>query len=996
MRKKEEQEDEKKNEVIYRLPRIILGVLLILIGVLCFTNAEPFSRFLKWVSVFIFGVLFFVMGLAFMAVGIFFIAIPYKSKKEEKVKIPWLDITMGLLTFFSISVLLSSNDSFSNLTIENFSSTYDRLMSECAPSGYFVELPSRVSHVGGGYIPTLFVAFGNSMGMGLIGTRVLFGIILAVSLIVLLRHPFMALSKSIVAVRKEQARSNIVPPSIERESNEIEEEDEPIDATIDWKKDEEGEDEQEEKKEYEYASEPDVTVYKFGTSEETHRNFFKGVRLEEDEDEYEDSYEEPKPIIKSMDEEEAQEQETFDEKPKDVYVEPRHYEAVKETPIQKIAEPVKEDEPEFKDKEKVIVEDTSNEADVVEEVIEKPIEVEQPKYVENKPSYETKNVIVDKEDIEEYESAEDYKDEQEDEYEQPQIDDSKTAKVVYDGYQPTQTDSQIEEDRTQQQSMVGERKSTPAMQTSFTLDPYADEEDEDEDEEIEQRKEVKPVVVEPIIVTNSKKYVLPDNTLLRDYDSQEAYDRILQADYDIGYRINKFFKDSGIKAESSGFDIGASVTCFHVTLKPGVKMANIENALPNLSVELDGNNSVRFLPVITGKRFSGIEVGNPVSMTVPFKTIYDELMNKDPKCEQKLLIPLGKDVFGRIHAVQLNKLPHLLVAGSTGSGKSVFIHSIIFSILMRTYPNEVKFMLVDPKKVEFARYNDMPHLFCPIITETDQAEVALNKMVDEMERRYKLFMDAHCVNFETYAEYCKSHPNAEKIPYIVVIIDEFADLMSSSSDGSAEKNVGRLGAKARASGIHMIIATQRPSTAVISGDIKTNIPARVGLMVSSSVDSRVILDEIGAEKLMGRGDLLAKIPGEKESLRCQSSYISDGEMNDVLEYLKKRAIPMYNSDFLSLNSQPPADDLLGDVNSNKSLYERLKNDPGYIQAKKIVKDSHKANSSYLCRVQQISFNKACNYLDAMEYEGIVVKVANGKRVLASDWLGDDDTTEQNI
>lgn len=998
MKKREEKSESGRDQRLYRLPRIILGVLLILLGVLCFTNADPFSRFLKWVSVFVFGVLFFVMGLALMAVGIYLIAFPYSSERKL-VKHSWIDISMAILAFFSLSVLISSNDSFKSLTVSNFSETYDRLMSECAPSGFYVEMPSRISHVGAGYIPTLFVSFGNSMGMGLLGTRILFGIILAFSIIVILRHPMMALSKSIVSFRREQAKSNIVPPTIERTRDDYVE-DEPLDATIDWRP------EEEEEPENTPIEEPDVTVYNYGFNKDNRRkSTFKGVDLEEEEEEYmarraprvEEKVEEAQ--------EEVQEEAMEDTKP----VEPKRIEPVVES------EPVYEETASVQEEiHEEVVEEEKDETEIVdsyEEEEEVPTKTEpEPVQIEEKveplqqpaPTYEThNNVILDEEDDDsEYANypVDTYTEDEDEVVVNPVQNDrieptQRADRVVYDGYQSTQTDDEIEEEKTTASSSQDKKPSAP-LQTSFTLDTKFDEDEDDvEEEKVERKEEVKPVVVEPMIVSGSKRYVLPDISLLRDYDSHEAYDKILTADYDIGYRINKFFRDTGIKAESSGFDIGASVTCFHVTLKPGVKMANIENVLPNLSVELDGNNSVRFLPVITGKRFSGIEVGNPVSMTVPFKTIYGKIMDEDPRCDKKLLIPLGQDVFGRIHTVQLNKLPHLLVAGSTGSGKSVFIHSIIFSILMRTYPNEVKFMLIDPKKVEFARYNDMPHLFCPIITETDQAEAALTKMVDEMERRYKLFMEAKCVNFEGYAEYCKSHPSAEKIPYIIVIIDEFADLMSSSSDGSAEKNVGRLGAKARASGIHMIIATQRPSTAVISGDIKTNIPARVGLMVSSSVDSRVILDEVGAEKLMGRGDLLAKIPGEKETLRCQSAYLSDEEMNDVLEYLKARAIPMYNSDFMSLNADAPADDLVGDLNSTKSLYERLKNDPGYGQAKKIVKDSHKANASYLCRVQSISFNKACNYLDAMEYEKIIVKVGNGKRVLASDWFGDDEATE---
>lgn len=1018
MKKRVEKETTQRRDILNRVPRIILGVLLIVIGILCFTNGDPLSRYLKWVSVYIFGVLFFVMGFAFMGAGVYFLVVP---REKGKRKINWLDLLAMFLAFFSLSVLISSSEAFRDLTTPSFTSTYSNLMSQSSPNGFYVELPDRISLVGGGFFATLFVSFGNSMGMGLVGTRVIYWIVLLLSLIFLLRYPALTMSKAVVRIKEEQKRSRFDAPEVTRKE-------EPKREGIHTPSEEVVQATPKTNASYNFPSAnesyvlEDYATPKPATSKKPYRSNVDSSKVENTSQNsmvqdvgpifgkvesnkprsfpQEDTYapntstkyknnperkeevhavttkpqlpREETSVIREMDETPIEEVKRFEPKVEEVNLSTIKTVEVHDKKEQKVEDvspvPVRKEEPKIKETASKVEHVAPTSAQENNDAYQQPTPVEPKPISSNNASYA---------------------------YAKPVIEEVRLPPKVIntDGFTSLQTDEQIREDQKKAEINLSNRKPIETKTTSFALPKIMEEDKSGPEPYREVDNDPKPiekiVPIQPIVYTSSKKYVLPDDSLLKDYDNTQALEEIQRKALDIGYQLNKFFKEFGIKAHSENYNIGASVTCFHIHLEPGLKMASIENVLPNLSVALNGNSSVRFLKVIPGKNFSGIEVGNPISMTVAFKECYDYLMNMDPKCKMKLLFPLGQDVFGNIKVAQLDKLPHLLVAGSTGSGKSVFVHSIILSMIMRTYPNEVKFMLIDPKKVEFAKYADMPHLFCPIITETDQAEVALNKMVVEMDRRFELFRKAQVVNFEQYNEYCKSHSSAEKFPLVVVIIDEFADLMSSASDGSAAVNVGRLAAKARASGIHLIVATQRPSTNVISGDIKNNIPARISLLVSSSTDSRVILDDMGAENLVGRGDLLAKIPGSKETLRCQSPFVSENEISAVLDYLKARAKPVYNPDFIALDAVPAADDYSGEAGA-ANILERVKNDPLYEKAKEIVADSRKASANFLSKAMNISYLKASNYLDAMDSEGYTKRYANGRRVLASDLENTDD------
>lgn len=933
MKNKNGLDDKQRRDILNRAPRWILGALLILIGILCFTNGDVFSRFLKWVSIYLFGVFFFVPSCACFAGGVFLLAAP---KEKVKRKIPWLDVSVAILAFFCLAVLLSSGDEFASLRVSSFTEQYSNLMAQSAPDGYFVSLPDRIGRVGGGFFASLTVSLGNSIGLGLVGTRWIFGLLFAFFALVLLRHPALALSRTVSRIRQEQKRSKVGVPKVDRKeesdgrrpsyANSSASSDAfddvivpPVSTPSVSKVGDVG------KKKAEAPSNiPPV----FGTdSVESER---KAARGEAVSDILVERVKKPEPKVESVDlsalGRESSSSFSMEVTPKKEVDEAR---AEPRKPSTSYFDPVPA--PKAPAEEPV---GYGSEAMAKPFVSTNPLSLQKPRVING------------------------------------------------DGFTTLQTDEQIAEDRRRAEENQMARKSEGPSTTSYVLPKIeANSSKQVVEEPVDGtpkpiRKEIPSI---PVVYTSSKKYVLPDEQLLMDYDNSAVLEQLKKKDLEIAYQLNSFLSAYNIKAQSEGFDIGAAVTCFHIHMEPGVKMNAIDNVIQNLSVELGGNNSVRFLPVIPGKRFSGIEVGNPVSMTVPFKECYAYLMQLDPKCHQKLLIPLGKDVFGNIRVTQLDKLPHLLVAGSTGSGKSVFVHSVIMAVLMRTYPNEVKFLLIDPKKVEFARYNDMPHLFCPIVTEAEQAEVALSKMVDEMERRFSLFMKTGVVNIADYNEYCKGRSSMEKLPLIVVVIDEFADLMSTS-EGTALESVKRLAAKARAAGIHLIVATQRPSVSVINGDIKNNIPARIALMVSSYQDSRVILGENGAEQLVGKGDLLAKIPGIKETLRCQSSYISDAEMKGVLDYLRERAKPVYNPEFLSLDAVLAADNYSGSEGS-KNLLERLRGDPAYEEAKKAVLQSGKPTTNYLTRAMGISWNRANDFLLAMDAEGVTKKLPNGRHAI---------------
>lgn len=422
------------------------------------------------------------------------------------------------------------------------------------------------------------------------------------------------------------------------------------------------------------------------------------------------------------------------------------------------------------------------------------------------------------------------------------------------------------------------------------------------------------------------------------------------------------FASFGIKVTVERAEIGPSVTKYEVKPAVGVRVNRISNLSDDLALALAAKD-VRIEAPIPGKSLIGIEVPNSDIATVSFRELWEQ---SQTKAENFLEIPLGKAVNGTARAFDLSKMPHLLVAGSTGSGKSVAVNGIIASILMKARPDQVKFMMVDPKMVELSVYNDIPHLLIPVVTNPRKASKALQKVVDEMENRYELFAKVGVRNiagFNAKVEEFNSQSEYKQIPLplIVVIVDELADLMMVASK-EVEDAIIRLGQKARAAGIHMILATQRPSVDVISGLIKANVPSRVAFAVSSGTDSRTILDENGAEKLLGRGDMLFKPIDENHPVRLQGSFISDDDVERIVNFIKAQADADYDESF-----DP------GEVSENEGEFSDgdAGGDPLFEEAKSLVIETQKASASMIQRRLSVGFNRATRLMEELEMAGVI-------------------------
>lgn len=423
-----------------------------------------------------------------------------------------------------------------------------------------------------------------------------------------------------------------------------------------------------------------------------------------------------------------------------------------------------------------------------------------------------------------------------------------------------------------------------------------------------------------------------------------------------GGTIEQTLHDFGVNATLVNVTKGPSVTRYELEPAPGVKVNKIQNLAEDIALKL-AVSSVRIEP-IPGKAAIGIEVPSKTSQPVSFRSIVDCPEVKNAK--GKLAIGLGKDISGHVVVADLTKMPHLLIAGSTGSGKSVCINTIICSLLYKAAPDEVKLILVDPKVVELTNYNGIPHLLTPVVTGPKQAASALHWAVVEMERRYSLFAKTQVRKIDDYNKLVQP---GEKLPFIVVIIDELSDLMMVAAV-DVEDAILRLAQKARAAGIHLILATQRPSVDVLTGTIKANIPSRIAFAVSSQIDSRTILDTSGAEKLLGKGDMLFFPTGENKPIRVQGAFIADDELNRVVDFIKAEAIPT------TYHQEVTTQELNGEKDSKKENSED-EEDELFQDAVEAVMDAHQASSSMLQRKFRIGYTRAARLVDAMEEKGIV-------------------------
>lgn len=469
-----------------------------------------------------------------------------------------------------------------------------------------------------------------------------------------------------------------------------------------------------------------------------------------------------------------------------------------------------------------------------------------------------------------------------------------------------------------------------------------------------------PVFEEEISVFDDFDYVLPPLDLLVDYQQSNNSQRLLVSAKSQARKLEDTFKNFDVKAKVQEVHIGPSVTRFEILPNVGVKVSKILNLTDDIALALAAKG-IRIEAPIPGKSAIGIEVPNPKQTLVTFKEIVKEVPQKQQK--EKLLMVLGRDISGKTVYSPLNKMPHLLVAGATGSGKSVCINTIICSILMRSTPNEVKMLMIDPKKVELNGYNGIPHLLAPVVTDPRLASLALKKVVSEMEYRYELFSQSGTRNIEGYNEYVKQYNETQEtpkpfLPFIVVIIDELADLMMVASK-EVEECIMRLTQMARAAGIHLIIATQRPSVDVITGVIKANIPSRIAFGVSSAVDSRTIIDMPGAEKLLGKGDMLFLPMGASNPTRVQGAFISDEEVVRIVEFIKSQ-----------VEHEEIKQDFLENIEQAQNESQAM-DDPLMKEVLAYIVETKKVSASLLQRRFRIGYNRAARIVDDLEASGLI-------------------------
>ena len=437
--------------------------------------------------------------------------------------------------------------------------------------------------------------------------------------------------------------------------------------------------------------------------------------------------------------------------------------------------------------------------------------------------------------------------------------------------------------------------------------------------------------------------------------------------------LKNVFHDFNIEGHVVTAHVGPAVTQYEMEIKAGTKLSKILGINREIALALAAKD-VRIQAPIPGKKTVGIEIPNAQTAMVSVREILESIKPEDD--DKKLLVAFGQDIMGNSVTWQINKTPHMLVAGSTGSGKSVCINSLIVSMLMRAKPDEVKLVLVDPKKVELSMYNGVPHLLAPVVTDARKANIALKKIVVEMERRYDLFESSGTKNIEGYNKLVdkknEEDPtlNMKRLPFIVVIIDELADLMMVAAK-EVEDSIMRITQMARAAGIHLIVATQRPSTDVITGVVKANIPTRVAFAVSSQIDSRTILDMAGAEKLLGKGDMLFLPQGENIPIRVQGTFISDDEIKAVVDYTISQQKAHYDNTLLM-------DDEEMNAKSSFDGEQDAEEEPLYNEIVEFVVTQGKASASLLQRRFRLGYNRAARCIDLLEQRGIIGP-ANGSK-----------------
>ncbi len=484
-----------------------------------------------------------------------------------------------------------------------------------------------------------------------------------------------------------------------------------------------------------------------------------------------------------------------------------------------------------------------------------------------------------------------------------------------------------------------------------------------EEQKIEEESHVE---ILPTPTKVSSTYQLPPLSLLSTQSTNNASKERNSANKN-AVRLTGVLKQFGVNATVENAYIGPTITKYELKLEVGTRVNKILQLQDDIKLAL-ATADIRIEAPIPGKPYVGIEVPNQSASMVGFKDVFKSLLNEQKLSDNKLVVALGKDVSGLPVYAQLDKMPHLLIAGATGSGKSVCVNTIITSLLMRARPDEVKLILVDPKKVELSVYNGVPHLLTPVVTDPKKAAAVLHQVVAEMERRYDLFASVNARNIKGYNEFVEmDNANKEEsekkelLSYHVVILDEVADLMMVASK-DVEDCIMRISQMARAAGIHLIVATQRPSTDIITGVIKANIPSRIAFAVSSSIDSRTILDTTGAEKLLGKGDMLFSPMGSSSPTRVQGCFVSDEEVASIVHYVSQQQEAIYDDKYVNAkavsSSSAHGEDYSGD-------------DEEYEMCREFVIQAQKASTSLLQRKFRIGYNKAARIIDRLEEDGVI-------------------------
>ena len=466
-------------------------------------------------------------------------------------------------------------------------------------------------------------------------------------------------------------------------------------------------------------------------------------------------------------------------------------------------------------------------------------------------------------------------------------------------------------------------------------------------------------IKDEVVINSSANYQLPSINLLNTVKNVSNKANEVKAKESIG-ELEKVLKDFDISGKVVQVNIGPTVTQFELEIKAGTKVSKLLSIQREIALALAAKD-VRIEAPIPGKSTIGIELPNKVNSSVSFK----EVLTKMPSVDEKnlLAVGLGKDIMGKVKWMEINTTPHLLVAGATGSGKSVCVNCIITSILMRTKPDQVKLVMIDPKKVELTMYNGIPHLLAPVVTDPKKASIALKNIVAEMEKRYDIFERTKNKNIKGYNKFCENNPEYPKMPYIVVIIDELADLMLVAAK-EVEDSIMRITQMARAAGIHLIVATQRPSTDVITGVVKANIPSRISFAVSSSIDSRTILDSVGAEKLFGKGDMLFLPMGDNHPTRIQGAFVSEEEIQKVVDFVCEQQKAQYDESLTEMKNDSSSHN---DGYSSDEEYE----DPLYNEIVDYVISAGKVSASLIQRKYRLGYNRAARIIDLLEERGII-------------------------